>query len=206
MNAKNNKGTVIIIDDDESVLRGLSMLLKAEGYFVKSFESTMEFLLLEQFNGKVCILLDVFINGESGLEQQDKIKEEYSTMPIIYMSGQGDIPMSVQALKRGAVNFLQKPIDRIKLIEAIEEALSISSTIIKSQNEMFGFKSLINTLTNREYEIFQHVITGSLNKQIAAILEIAEHTVKLHRGKITEKLGVKSVAELIYIAEKLNLK
>ncbi len=206
MNAKNNKGTVIIIDDDESVLRGLSMLLKAEGYFVKSFESAMEFLLLEQFNGKVCILLDVFMNGESGLELQDKIKEEYSTMPIIYMSGQGDIPMSVQALKKGAVNFLQKPIDRIKLIEAIEEALSISSTIIKSQNEMFGFKSLINTLTNREYEIFQHVITGALNKQIAAILEIAEHTVKLHRGKITEKLGVKSVAELIYIAEKLNLK
>jgi two-component system, LuxR family, response regulator FixJ len=206
MKAENNKGIVFIIDDDESVRLGLSMLLRVEGFDVKAYESALEFLVLENFNRTGCILLDVFMNGESGLELQDKIKEEFSNLPIIYMSGQGDIPMSVQALKKGAVNFLQKPIDRNQLIDAVEEALSISKYNFDSQNEQRTFKSLIDTLTQREYEIFRNVITGALNKQIAAKLDIAEHTVKLHRGKITEKLGVKSVADLIYIAEKLHLK
>jgi two-component system response regulator FixJ len=206
MKAENTKSIVFIIDDDESVRKGLSMLLRVEGYNVKVYESALEFIVLENFNRKGCILLDVFMNGESGLELQDKIKEEYSSLPIIYMSGQGDIPMSVQALKKGAVNFLQKPIDKAQLIEAIDEALRISESIVKSQYEMHSFKSLIDNLTQREYEIFKQVITGALNKQIAARLDITEHTVKLHRGKITEKLGVKSVAELIHIAEKLNLK
>ena len=114
--------------------------------------------------------------------------------------------MSVEAMKKGALNFLQKPIDDKELFKAIEEAIERSSTLITKQNDINRFKALINALTAREYEIFCYVITGALNKQIAAELGIAEHTIKNHRLKITEKLGVKSVAEMIYIADKLNIK
>jgi FixJ family two-component response regulator len=114
--------------------------------------------------------------------------------------------MSVEAMKKGAINFLQKPIDETELFNAIEEALNRSSELVTKQNEIEKFKSLVNSLTAREYEIFRYVITGTLNKQIAAELGIAEHTVKNHRLNITDKLRVKSVAEIVYIAGRLNIK
>jgi FixJ family two-component response regulator len=137
---------------------------------------------------------------------QVEIETKFEYLPIIFITGQGDIPMSVEAMKKGAVNFLQKPIDEKELFNAIDEALQRSISLISKQTEIEKFKSLISTLTAREYEIFRYVITGMLNKQIASELGIAEHTVRNHRLKITEKLGVKSVAEMIYIAEKLNIK
>jgi len=197
---------VFIIDDDPSVRKSISFLLRSAGYFVESFQSAEEFLELEDFCGQGCILLDIFMEGRSGLELQEEIAKKFFCLPIIYISGQGDISMSVRALRTGAVNFLQKPIDEKILFPAIEEAFNISHQILQKNIEESRVQSLLASLTTRERQVFRHLVTGKLNKQIAAELNIAEHTVKLHRGKITEKLGVKSVAELVHIAEKLNIR
>jgi two-component system response regulator FixJ len=204
MNKNNTK--IFLIDDDKEIRSGISLLLKSLGYNIESFKSVDELLEYSDYSGPGCILLDIFLGEVSGLELQSKIEIKFETLPIIYITGQGNIPMSVEAIKKGALNFLQKPIDETELLKAIEEALTRSDELIKKQNEIEKFKSLVNSLTAREYEIFRYVITGMLNKQIAAELGIAEHTVKNHRLSITEKLGVKSVAEMIYIAEKLSIK
>jgi FixJ family two-component response regulator len=189
---------IFLIDDDEEIRSGISLLLKSLGYNIESFKSVDELLEYSDYSGSGCILLDIFLGEESGLELQSKIEINFETLPIIFITGQGNIPMSVEAMKKGAINFLQ--------MKAIEEALTRSDERIKKQNEIEKFKSLVNSLTAREYEIFRYVITGMLNKQIAAELGIAEHTVKNHRLNITEKLGVKSVPEMIYMAEKLSIK
>ena len=204
MNKADSK--IFIVDDDEEIRSGISLLLKSVGYNVESFISVQELLENADHLGPGCILLDVFLGEETGLELQSKIEINFETLPIIFITGQGNIPMSVEAMKKGALNFLQKPIDEKELLSAIDEAFLRSNTLIIKQNEIEKFKSLVNSLTAREYEIFRYVITGTLNKQIASELGIAEHTVKNHRLNITEKLGVKSVAELINIADKLNIK
>ena len=197
---------IFLIDDDDEIRSGISLLLKSLGYNIESFKSVDELLENTDYSGSGCILLDVFLGEESGLELQSKIEINFETLPIIFITGQGNIPMSVEAMKKGAINFLQKPIDDKELMRAIEEALTRSDERIEKQNEIEKFKSLVNSLSAREYEIFRYVITGMLNKQIAAELGIAEHTVKNHRLNITEKLGVKSVPEMIYMAEKLSIK
>jgi len=204
MNKTNNK--VFLIDDDEEICQSISLLLNSAGYTVETFRSTENFLETKNHSGAGCILLDVFLGGKTGLELQEEIETKFESLPIIFITGQGTIPLSVEAMKKGALNFLQKPIDDKELFNAIDEAINRSNALISKQNEMEKFKSAVNSLTSREYEIFRYVISGMLNKQIAAELGIAEHTVKNHRLKITEKLGVKSVAEMIYVAEKLNIK
>lgn len=204
MDNKNSK--VFIIDDDSEIRQSLSLLLKSAGYQTESYSSISEFLTMGNYNGAGCILLDVFLGGKTGLELKADIETKFESLPIIYITGHGDIPMSVEAMKKGAVNFLQKPIDSEKLITAINEAIIISESTLDKYNELDRIRSLIHSLTAREFEIFRYVITGMLNKQIAADLGITEHTVKNHRLKITEKLGVKSLPELIYIANKLNIK
>jgi FixJ family two-component response regulator len=204
MNKTNSK--IFLIDDDDEICQSISLLLKSADYNVKSFHSTEQFLGAVNYNGVGCILLDVFLEGKTGLELQEEVETKFESLPIIFISGQGTIPLSVEVMKKGALTFLQKPIDARELFNAIEEALNGSSELVTKQNEIEKFKSLINSLTAREYEIFRYLITGTLNKQIASELGIAEHTVKNHRLNITEKLGVKSVAEMIHIAEKLTIK
>jgi len=204
MNKNNIK--IFLIDDDEEIRSGISLLLKSLGYNIESFKSVDELLEYTDYSGPGCILLDVFLGQETGLELQEVIETKFESLPIIFITGQGNIPMSVEAMKKRAINFLQKPIDDKELLKAIDEALTRSDELIKKQNEMEKFKSLINSLTAREYEIFRYVISGALNKQIAAELGIAEHTVKNHRLNITEKLGVKSVVEMVYIADRLHIK
>jgi FixJ family two-component response regulator len=196
---------IFLIDDDPSVRRSLSLLIRSAGYQVLSFESADEFLATEGFNGEGCIILDIFLDGKSGLDFQEDISRKFNCLPIIYITGQGDIPMSVQAMKKGALNFLQKPVNDEALLKGIEEAVAKSRQQVFDQSETTRLKSLFELLTPREYQIYQLLITGMLNKQIAAELNIAEHTVKLHRGKITEKLGVKSVAELVKLAQKRRI-
>ena len=197
---------IFIIDDEEEILQSLLLLLNSYEYKVEIFQNIDQFLETEDYKGAGCILLDVFLGGKTGLELQEVIETKFDSLPIIFITGQGNIPMSVEAMKKGALNFLQKPIDEKELLSAIDEAFNRSNALIIKQTEIDKFKSLVNSLTAREYEIFRYVITGTLNKQIAFELGIAEHTVKNHRLNITNKLGVKSVPEIIYIADKLSIK
>lgn len=201
-----NNSKVFLIDDDDEIRQSFSLLLKSAGYKIETFNSVDQFLEKENDNGTGCMLLDVFLVGKTGLELQEKIESKFECLPIIFISGQGNIPMSVEAMKKGAINFLQKPIDEKELFYAIDEALHTSSILIGKQKELERCRSLVNLLTAREYEIFCCILTGMINKHIASELNITEHTVKNHRLKITEKLGVKSVVEMIYIADKLSIK
>lgn len=196
---------VFVIDDDPSVRRSLPLLLKSSDYSTETFSSSEDFLKRDIFNGTGCIILDINLEGKSGLELQDELINQPYYLPIIFITGKGSVPESVRALKKGAIDFLQKPFDDQQLLGAVKEAIVKSHEIKKEFDELKNLKSLISKLTERELEVFKHVITGMLNKDIAAHLNITEHTVKLHRGKITMKLGVKSVAELVRIAEKLGI-
>jgi len=201
----NDSCKIFIIDDDDRVRQSLSLLLRSAGYPVESFGSAEKLLDYENYTGEGCIILDIFMDGRSGLELQEEINHKFTHLPIIYITGLGDIPMSVQAMKKGAINFLQKPVNDLELIKAVEEAVALSQRQIAEHRETDKTKLLLDSLTAREYQVYRLIITGMLNKQIAYELNIAEHTVKIHRGRITEKLGVKSVAELVTLAQKLNL-
>lgn len=196
---------IFIVDNDQSVRRGMSLLLNSAGYTVKAFENIGDLMLVGEINEPGCILLDIFLEEESGLEFQDAIRNRFRNVPIIFITGHGDVPMSVQALKKGAINFLQKPVDDNHLLSVVDEAIKTSKILVNIQKERDRCKALIDTLTAREMEILRFVFKGMLNKQIAAEFNIAEHTVKLHRGRITEKLGVKSVPEMMYIFERSEI-
>lgn len=202
---KNKNEIVFIIDDEESVRRSISLLLKSSGYCVEVFSSSEEFINKEKFDGVGCIILDVNLGGKSGLDLQEELLQESFQFPIIFITGKGSIPMSVEAVKKGAINFLPKPFEDQALLQSVEEALILCRKNKSEIEEIKSINSLINKLSEREMEVFRYVISGMLNKQIAAELNIAEHTVKLHRGKITEKLGVKSVAEMVRFAEKAGI-
>lgn len=203
---KNKSGIIFLIDDDDSVRRSITMLLKSEQYNVESFQSAEEFLGRDINDEMGCIILDINLQGKSGLDLQDELLKTSSYLPIIFITGKGDISMSVKALKKGAINFLTKPFNDNQLLSAVEEALEQCSSIKSKKVEELKAKKLIETLTPREYEILQYVLTGMINKQIASALKISEQTVKIHRGRITEKLGVKSVAEIVRLAEIAEIK
>ncbi len=196
---------IFIIDDDISVRRSLALLLKSHGMFTEEYSSAEEFLEAAECEKEGCIILDIFLTGKTGLDLQEEIGSKFNNLPIIYISGQGDIPMSVRALKKGAINFLPKPLDDRVLLAAVEEALNKSKALLLQEASYKSDLTLLNSLTDREYQVFSLLITGMLNKQIASELNIAEHTVKLHRGRITLKLGIKSVAEMVHLAEKLKI-
>jgi two-component system response regulator FixJ len=198
----NNQEIVFIIDDDQSVRNSLQLFLISVGYQVESFGSSEDFLSREVHDGPGCLILDVNLSGKTGIELQEELIKINSLLPIIFISGHGNILMSVKALKRGAVNFLEKPFSEDELLQSIEEALKLSQKLSSEKEEKQKARELLQTLTPRETEILKYVITGMLNKQIASELQIAEQTVKLHRQKICEKLGIRSVPEMIRIAEK----
>jgi len=193
---------IFIIDDDASVRRSLSMFLAANNFYVESYTGSEEYLARETFSGTGCVVLDVNLEGKSGFDLQEDLVNMNSHLPIIFITGRGSIHMSVQALKKGAVNFLEKPFADEELLQSINEALAMSRKLKTEKEEIQKAQKLIATLTPRESEILKYVVTGMLNKQIAAELQIAEQTVKLHRQSICEKLGVKSVPEIMRIAEK----
>jgi len=173
---------------------------------VETFSSAEEFLGREHFNGTGCIILDVQMPGLSGMDLQVELSKAEYSMPIIFITGHGDIPMSVEAMKKGAVNFLTKPFDDNDLLRAIREAIEKDRKAKAKQTEVQDIRRRMSLLTPREYEILRYVITGMLNKQIASKLNIAEKTVKVHRGRVMEKLRVDSVAELVRLAEKTGIK
>jgi FixJ family two-component response regulator len=200
------KPTVFVIDDDASIRKSLSRLLRSAGYTAETFSSAEEFLRREHFDGVGCILLDVRMPGLSGMDLQEKLNKADYPMPIVFITGHGDIPMTVEAMKKGAVDFLTKPFDDEELLQALRAAIEKDRNARAEYTEVHEIRRLIELLTPRENEILRYVVTGMLNKQIALELGIAEKTVKVHRGRVMEKLGVDSVAELVRLAEKAGIK
>jgi FixJ family two-component response regulator len=196
---------IFIIDDDKSVRRSLSLFLHSAGYEVETYASSEEYLEREPFSGTGCIVLDVNLGGLSGPGLQEELIASGSDLPIIFITGQGTINMTVNALKKGAVNFLEKPFSDNELLQSVSEALSLSRSRKKGKAEFLEASKLVASLTAREHEILELIMTGMLNKQIAGELQIAEQTVKIHRQSICRKLGVKSVPEIIRIAGKAGI-
>jgi len=197
--------TIFVVDDDASVRKSLSRLLRSAGYTTEMFASAEEFLGREHFNGIGCIVLDVQMPGLSGMDLQKELNKADYHMPIIFISGHGDIPMSVEAMKKGAVDFLTKPFDGNRLLQAIESAIEKDGQTRAEYDEALDIRRRIELLTPRENEILGYIITGMLNKQTGFELKISEKTVKVHRGRIMEKLSVDSVAELVRLAEKAGI-
>lgn len=189
-----------VIDDDSSLRAAISRLLVASGYRVAAYESAAQFLESSPADAPGCILLDVNMPGLSGLQLQEHLVKTKSNLPIIFLTGHGDIPMSVRAIKAGAEDFLAKPVEKTDLIEAIQRALARYHETHVKQAQLSEQRRRFELLTAREKEVFSLLIQGMLNKQIAYALGNTERTVKAHRHSIMEKMEVKSLAELVAIA------
>ncbi|MBR1331035.1 response regulator transcription factor [Bradyrhizobium ottawaense] len=199
-------GPVIhLVDDDTSFRTALSRLLKASGYEVAEYGSAACFLRSMRHSKPGCILLDVQMPTLSGLQLQDDLAKLAHAWPIIFLTGHGDIPTSVLAIKAGAEDFLTKPVSSTILLAAIERALLRYESLQNSHHRLSSFKSLIATLTPRENEVFRLMVRGKLNKQIAFQLGTSERTIKAHRQMVMQKLNVQSFAEAVSMAERLGL-
>ena len=199
--------TVFVVDDDPSIRESISLLLKSAGYSVKTFPSAKEYLEWERDTpGPTCLVLDVKMPGLTGLDLQKELQSRNDFTPIIFMTGHGDIPMSVQAMKKGAVDFLSKPFDDSDLLEAVKGALLKDSQAQADLKNQMRILQKVDSLTSREQEVLSYLITGMLNKQIAHELGISERTVKAHRKQVFDKMGVDSMAELVRLTEKVGVK
>jgi len=197
---------VHVVDDDESFRRAIGRLLRATGYEVQLYESAQQLLdRLPNDARPSCILLDVQIPGLSGPELQDRLTKLGAALPIVFLTGHGDIPTSVQAIKRGAEDFLTKPVPKNKLLDAIERSLARQQTARMRDDQLNSLRALVTTLTARERQVFELVVRGKMNKQIAHELGIAERTIKAHRQKVMTKVRVQSLAELVSVAERLGV-
>jgi len=194
-----------VVDDDASFRTAISRLLKISGYEVTDYESASHFLRALGNAKPGCILLDVKMPDLGGLQLQDELAKLSHSWPIIFMTGHGDIPMSVRAIKAGAEDFLSKPVSRETLLEAIERALARHAAMQLKQDQLDSLKSLVSTLTAREAEVFALMVRGRPNKQIAHLLGTSERTVKAHRHVVMQKLQVQSFAEAVSIAERVGL-
>jgi RNA polymerase sigma factor (sigma-70 family) len=186
-----------VVDDDDSFRAAVTRVVKSAGYEVKSYGSAGEFLLDPPSEGSGCILLDLHMPGPSGLDLQDALRRRSGALPVIFLTGQGNIPQSVRAMRQGAVDFLTKPVPRADLLAAIEEALARQRDGAEAELQRRDVAARYAKLSPREREVFGLVVAGRLNKQIAAELETSERTVKAHRAKVMEKMQVGSLAELV---------
>lgn len=197
--------TTFVVDDDASVLKALGRLLRSAGYDARTFSSAQDFLAAHDPDVPGCAVFDVTMPDFDGLQLQEKLTCDGIARPIIFLTGNGNIPLSVRAMKGGAVDFLTKPVNREKLLSAITHALEVDATSRQEQDERKAVRYKLDKLTPREREVLMHVIAGRLNKQIAAELGTVEKTIKVHRGRVMSKLGVRSVAELVRLTERAGL-
>jgi FixJ family two-component response regulator len=192
---------IAVVDDDQSVRRGLRRLFRSAGYAAETFASAEDYLARELFEGPICLVLDVRMPGLNGLGLQKELEARGGCEQIIFITGHGDVPTATQAMKDGAVDFLLKPFDSDELIEATKKALLRGKEQLRKRAERRAARSLIDKLTPREFEVLRFVIIGLLNKQIAAELNTAEKTVKVHRGRVMQKLGLTSVPDLVRLTQ-----
>jgi len=197
--------TIFIVDDDPAVLNGLSRLLRSAGLNVQTFLSPEEFLSHHDPQAPGCLILDVSMPGLNGLELQEALNNGGSAIPIIFLTGHGTVPASVQAMKRGALDFLAKPVDEKDLLDAIQLAIEQDRVTRLNRAEIGEIQRRLDTLTPREREVLTHIVSGQLNKQIAFDLGTVEKTIKVHRARVLEKMKVHSVAELVHLYERAGL-
>jgi FixJ family two-component response regulator len=196
---------VHVVDDDQLVREGLSRLLRSEGYDVLTDSSAATFLLQRSETAEpACVVLDVMMPGMTGLELQDELRSLQSAVPIIFISGQGNIPIAVKALQGGAITFLEKPLDPDKLIEAVSAAIDRHASLIDEQSELAEIRRRQDGLSQRERQVLALLSEGFMNKQIASKLDITERTVKAHRQHVMEKMAVASFAELVRLVERID--
>src|SRR5215469_15208070 len=199
------EAVIAIVDDDPSVRKGLQRLIRSAGWKAEAFVSAQEFLTTPRAQLPNCVLLDLQLPGLSGLDLQKRMAEIGLEIPIVFLTGHANIPASVQAMKAGAVQFLTKPADEQELLQAIEEAVERDRRMRQQHVELSELRGRYESLTPREQEVMQQVISGMLNKQIAAELNITEDTVKFHRGHIMRKMRADSFADLVRMAENLGI-
>jgi FixJ family two-component response regulator len=197
---------VFVIDDDASMRTSISSLIRSVGLPVEVFASTSEFLAAKRSDALSCLILDIRLPGASGLDFQSELAKANSSIPIIFITGHGDIPMSVRAMKAGAVEFLTKPFRDQDLLDAVQVALARAQSRHESEKTVSDLKAKFQTLTLREQEVMGWVTRGLLNKQVAAEMGVTEITVKVHRGNVTRKMGAKSLAELVRMADTLGIR
>ncbi len=204
MSAFSSNFTVHVVDDDDSLRLAVSRLLRAAGYEVLAYASSGEFLLSHQPGLRGCLLLDVRMPGPNGMDLHDALQRQGSSLPVIFLTGHGDIPMSVRAMKAGAVDFLIKPVKRENLLRAVKSALARESEAFANSELLQACRRNFATLTEREREVFVRVAEGHLNKNIAADLGTAERTVKAHRAQVMRKMQAASIADLVRAADLLK--
>jgi FixJ family two-component response regulator len=196
---------VFVIDDDASVRKSLTRLLRSAGYKSEIFESASDFLARPHHSGPSCVIVDVEMPGINGMDLQEALIQGRREEQLVFITGHGDIPMCAQAMKAGAVDFLPKPFHSDKLLQCVGRALIRSTEQRRRSAETNNARHLLDLLTPREFEVMELVITGKLNKQIAGELGRAEKTVKVHRGRMMHKLGITSVAELVKLVQKAGV-
>ena len=200
MNMTAKKGIVYVVDDDEAVRDSLQWLLEGKDYRVRCFESAEAFLARYDPREVACLIADIRMHGMTGLELQDKLIERHSPLPIVFITGHGDVPMAVDTMKKGALDFIQKPFDESALVSVVERMLEHARTAFTDQQQAATREALLAKLTGRESQVLERIVAGRLNKQIADDLGISIKTVVAHRANIMEKMGANTVADLLKVA------
>jgi len=197
--------TIYVVDDDASFLTAVTRLLRAGGYALKTFASADEFMNNPPPDSPGCIIVDLHMPGMNGLELQGSLAKTGALLPVIFLTGHGDIPTSVDAMRKGAEDFLTKPVKREKLFDAVRRALARNARERGAHTRRRKLRARFETLTPREREVLAHIVTGQLNKQIAADLDTTERTIKAHRANLMAKLQMQSVAELVRLSQALGI-
>lgn len=194
------KGTVYVVDDDEAVRDSLQWLLEGQDYRVRTFESAEAFLSRYEAREVACLIADIRMDGMSGMELQDRLLERQSPLPIVFITGHGDVPMAVESMKKGALDFIQKPFDEAQLLRLVERMLDKAHQTFSVHQQAASREALLAKLTTRETQVLERIVAGRLNKQIADDLGISIKTVEAHRANIMEKLNANTVADLLKVA------
>jgi FixJ family two-component response regulator len=196
---------VYVLDDEPEMVKALTRLLRARGFGVRGFTSALEFLAHARQPGPACLLLDVAMPEMDGLQVQEQLRQRGDEIPVVFLTGHGDIPMSVRAIKSGAEDFLTKPVNASDLLRTVQRALARAADLQAEHDDLAVLQERLASLTPREREVLGHVVAGKMNKQIAADLGTGEQNIKVHRGRMMRKMQARSMVDLVRMAERLGI-